>query len=527
MPVYALLPLRSVQCEDSGGRRVLLLMEANMRTFNQLAVSSSRNWSSHQQAVFDDVEHGQGHTVVLARAGSGKTTTILEGLRRVPSRAEILMVAFNKSIERELASRAPRGVEVRTLHSFGLRVLQKAYGKVDKDEDKVQRLIREKVGDVSLDQRLALCKGVALAKYTLAQTPKEICDLIYRFELDVPEDEEKGFADLVLALLDECARRPQVIDYDDMIWLPVRLGLRPRRYDRIFVDETQDLNRCQVELALRACNPGGRVCAVGDDRQAIYSWRGADPRAVPRLIDRLNAKVLPLSVTYRCTRAIVKIANEIVPDLEAAPGAEEGTVLAVGEERMKREARPGDFILSRTNAPLVNLCLGFLAEGRPATVAGRDLASGLTTLIRKSRAGSVTALCRWIDDWAEQEADRLERHGKDSGGPKDKAACLRRLAQGAKSVDEVVHTIDALFTDKDERSQIVLSTTHRAKGLERDRVWVLEDTFRRNSVEEDNLWYVAVTRARRELHLVQTAAAAQAPAPSPAAPAAPPARSAA
>jgi len=148
----------------------------------------------------------------------------------------------------------------------------------------------------------------------------------------------------------------------------------------------------------------------------------------------------------------------------------------------------------------------------PATVAGRALASGLTTLIRKSRAASVPTLCGWIDEWAEQEADRLKRHGKDGSGPKDKAACLRRLAHGVKSVDEVVHTIEALFTDKEERSQIVLSTTHRTKGLERDRVWVLEDTFRPNS-EEDNLWYVAVIRARRKLHLVQTAASAQAPAP--------------
>jgi hypothetical protein len=276
--------------------------------------------------------------------------------------------------------------------------------------------------------------------------------------------------------------------------------------DRVFVDETQDLNRCQVELALRACAPGGRICAVGDDRQAIYAWRGADPEAVPRMIDRLDAKVLPLSVTYRCARQIVKVANEIVPDLEAAPGAAEGLVANATEDRLKREARPGDFILSRTNAPLVGLCLSFLAEGRPATVAGRDVGAGLTNLIRKSRARSVPELCAWVDDWAKQEAKRLEQKGKDRSGPKDKADCVRKLAEGARSVDEVLNTIQTLFSDKDDGSRIVLSTTHRAKGLERDRAWVLRDTYRRNSTEEENLWYVAVTRAKRELLLVQSAA---------------------
>jgi DNA helicase-2/ATP-dependent DNA helicase PcrA len=465
------------------------------------------SWSGYQRSIFRDVEVGDGHTVVLARAGSGKTTTILEALRHVPSGARVLMAAFNKSIERELAKKAPPRVEVRTLHGYGLSLVRGACGKAEIDEAKVPMLIEEKLGaGLPLQQRHALQRGVELAKATLAETAGEVRRLIDDFDLGVPDGKEGEFAEHVLDLLDACAANTQIVDFDDMIWLPIRLGLHPRTFDRVFVDETQDLNRCQVELALRACAPGGRICAVGDDRQAIYTWRGADPEAVPRMIERLDAKVLPLSVTYRCARAIVQVANEIVPDLEAAPGAAEGLVASTTEERLKREARPGDFILSRTNAPLVGLCLHFLAEGRPATVAGRDVGAGLTSLIRKSQARSVPELCGWVDDWAKQEAKRLEQKGKDRTGPKDKADCVRKLAEGARSVDEVLNTIQTLFSDKGDNSRIVLSTTHRAKGLERDRAWVLRDTYRRSSTEEENLWYVAVTRAKRELLLVQSAA---------------------
>lgn len=90
---------------------------------------------------------------------------------------------------------------------------------------------------------------------------------------------------------------------------------------------------------------------------------------------------------------------------------------------------------------------------------------------------------------------------------KDNAECVWRLAQGAKSVLEVLGKIEMLFSDLDKQCHILLSTTHKAKGLERERVWLLESTYRRGaSVEEDNLWYVAVTRAKRELRLVQAAA---------------------
>jgi DNA helicase-2/ATP-dependent DNA helicase PcrA len=290
------------------------------------------------------------------------------------------------------------------------------------------------------------------------------------------------------------------------VWLPVVLGLRVPQFDRVFVDETQDFNRTMVELALMACAPGGRICAVGDDRQAIYGFRGADERAIPSLITRLDAKRLALSVCYRCAKSIVRLAAETVSDIEVAPGAEIGIVDKVGEGRMLEQARPGDFVLSRTNAPLIQLFFRFVSKSVPVKVAGRDVGARIADLVSRSRADTVDALTRRIEQWRRRERARLEAQDPpgDTDTVDDMAECVTILAAGARSIAEVDARIKDIFAE-DAKSEdlLILSSTHKAKGAERQRVWLLEDTYRNKpSVEEDNLWYVAVTRAQRELYLV-------------------------
>src|ERR1700690_3946522 len=105
-----------------------------------------KKWSPQQKAVFENVANGTGHTVVLARAGSGKTTTIVEAFNHVPEGASVLMIAFNKSIATELQSRAPAGVEVSTLHSFGLKAIMRQ-GPARIDNDKMDRILVDGLGD--------------------------------------------------------------------------------------------------------------------------------------------------------------------------------------------------------------------------------------------------------------------------------------------------------------------------------------------------------------------------------------------
>ena len=289
-----------------------------------------------------------------------------------------------------------------------------------------------------------------------------------------------------------------------MIWLPVVCALRPWQYDRVFCDEVQDFNAAQIELILRAVKPNGRICAVGDEAQAIYVFRGADSRSISNLIERLGAHVMPLSVTYRCARKIVAEANRYVPDLEPGPNAVQGEVHNCNEESMKLLAKAGDFILSRANAPLVGLCLGFLREGRRASVQGRDIGAKLAGLVKKSQATNVADLTGWISVWKSKECERLAKKEEDTTTVEDTAATIDALCENALSVAEVLARIESLFSDDDDEARIVLSTTHKAKGLERNRVFMLRDTYLRKDTEEERaLAYVAITRAREVLWYVR------------------------
>jgi DNA helicase-2/ATP-dependent DNA helicase PcrA len=478
---------------------------------------TGRVWSVYQTAIYADIAEGDDHTVIRARAGTGKTSTLVEGFKYVPKGKTVLMVAFNKKIKEELLSRQaagelPGAVDINTFHGFGFAACRSAFRSQlvqDKTFDICMRMLPERE---QKDLRTALLKAVAFAKGCLASTEDEVRSMLDGMLNDGQiewtwGDEEERFISAVLTVLAECRESPEIVDFDDMVYLAVACKTRIRQYDFVFIDELQDLNRAQRKLALMACKKGGRIIAVGDNKQAIYAFRGADSNSMDQLIEELEAKVLPLSVTYRCASSIVDVAKQIVPDYEAAPGAERGEVLDVDLEYLKAHAGPGDFVISRANAPLLGLCLAFLKAGKPASIAGRDVGASLRSLIEKSKASTTVELTRWLDDWRGNEIERLSKRERPSESAieavLDKVESISALSEGAKSVPEVLAKIESLFSDKDDYGRIVCSSCHRSKGLERDRVWLLADTFRAGKNEEEaNLWYVAVTRARKSLMLV-------------------------
>jgi DNA helicase-2/ATP-dependent DNA helicase PcrA len=467
-----------------------------------------RNWSTYQLAVFANVATGTGHTVVNAVAGSGKTTTIEEATNHIPKGLSTLFVAFNKAIAVELGRRLQgRPVEVSTLHSYGLKCITANLGRLRIDGHRVDSFCSAIHGTDSKtwDLRRDLAKTVSLAKGALASDEEQIDAIIDAFEIETAQNGARaGFIKDVLKILEQCTSTEDGrIDFDDMIWLPLVLDLKQRKFDRVMVDETQDLNPAQIELTLRACKEGGRILAVGDPRQAIYRFRGADERAFDNVKERLSATELPLSVCYRCCAAVIREAQELVPTIEAAPGAEEGEVRTSSFKEMKKGAGPGDFVLSRTNAPLVSLCMYFIAEGRKAAIQGRDIGASLAVLVKKSKAKNVEALRSYVEGWCEKECSRLAAKRRDTQAIEDKAACILALSEGSETVKDVLDRIESLFSDTADESRIVLSTTHKAKGLERDRVWMLSATYmKRPGIEESCLYYVAVTRAKRVLVLV-------------------------
>lgn len=464
-----------------------------------------RSWSKYQQDIFADIASGTGNTQVDALAGTGKTSTIVEGFYYVPKEKNSLMCAFNKSIQTELEARAPSEVSVKTLHGLGYAACRKAFPKLGQpDSKKLDGYIKADRGDEdNYELRTNLAKAISLAKGYLANSAEQVDEIIDRHQVDICSDAREQFTTTVLRVMEATKKDTGRVDFDDMIWLPNVLNLRLEKYGMVFIDEAQDLNSAQINLALNSVNANGRIISVGDQNQAIYSFRGADSNAINNIVERLGSKRMPLSVTYRCAKNIVEIAQSIVPEIEAAPNAEEGSVDEIAVNQMEHLVKPGDFILSRVNAPLIKWCLALLKARVPANIQGRDMGQQLSSLIKKSGAKSVDQFLSWLEEYENTEVARLTKIRRDASVIADKAECLRVLCDGAKTLDEVKDNINHLFKDGDDKDRVILSSTHKAKGLERDRVFMLRDTYRiGKGVEENNLAYVAYTRARKQLYLV-------------------------
>lgn len=240
----------------------------------------------------------------------------------------------------------------------------------------------------------------------------------------------------------------------------------------------------------------------------IYGFRGADSAALDRFKTDLKATVLPLSVTYRCPRAVVDLARRIVPDFEAAPGAIEGVVACVSEKDFLARVSEGDAVISRTNAALTKYCMMLLGKGRRARIIGRDLGSKLDAMLARTCTNDVRVALEELGRYVDEESERLIAARKDDKAEElvDNLEALRAISEDTGSVEAMRRKIAALFDD-DERAAdkgiIPFMTVHKAKGLEFERVWMFESTFRLSSTEGENLYYVAATRAQRELYLVQ------------------------
>jgi len=303
-------------------------------------------------------------------------------------------------------------------------------------------------------------------------------------------------------------QKRNIIDFDDQLWLPVVLNLNPPKYDFMFVDEAQDLNKAQYLLIEKSLTPKGRVVFIGDEFQAIYMFRAAMPDSMELCASRFNTLELPLATTYRCGKKIVEVANRMVKDLKAHESNGEGIVSYANTEQMIEKVQPGDFILSRKNAPLVSTCMKLIRAGKPANIAGRDIVEGLKIFIKKSKKRTIETFLEYVDNWEKSEISKLVNKKADESyieAVKDKADVFRILSENKKSVDDVLKGIDSIFSNFTSDKMVVLSSTHKAKGLERDRVFMLEDTYKPNSksVEEKNLWYVAVSRSKNELVFVK------------------------
>ena len=483
--------------------------------------------SKFQEKIFDFVKNGKGNAVIDAVAGSGKSTTIVRALSLISSTLQILFLAFNKAIVEELKIKVGNkpNVMISTLHSLGFKSLRNTFRRIQVDSKKYYTYLNNaiKYGGIKPEKRLEweeqgeyrsnLLKLTDLARVNLCETVADLFEVATKHRIFLYDNELEVVMNIVLPWGKD---NISVIDYTDMIWLPNVLNVRVEQYDFVFIDECQDLNAAQRELFLKAVKDNGRFVAVGDPRQAIYGFAGADVDSFELLKAIPNTKLLPLSVCYRCDSKIINLAKDIVPQIEVKPLANEGTV---NREAKVEDIKDGDMVVSRVTAPLVALCMNFIARGVKAYVKGRDIGQNLANMLKNTKRQYFEDTVKIFNErLAKVESKIMSKTGCSQEEARedniyrsmeDKITAIITIAGDLKTTDAVINRINTIFSN--EGQGIVFSTVHKAKGLEAERVFILrEDKFYLKHAmrtawgreQERNLVYVAYTRAKNYLGFI-------------------------
>ena len=468
--------------------------------------------TNEQEEIWKEIANGEGHVMVYAGAGTGKTTTIVQSAKSVRGRKGFL--AFNKKISTELGEKLPSDCEAMTFHSLGFSAIKMQNRGSRVDNKKVYKIIKSVLG--KYNSAPALNKLVSLSKSALvdANDKDSLLALIdeYNIEFDGLSDRTTAL-EYFPTIINNCMDT-SVVDFDDMVWLPVVMDLTVKHYDVLFVDEAQDFNEVQRKLILKSCN-GGRMIVVGDPKQAIYGFRGADSgsmdifRSTLAKSDR-GVKIFPLSITWRCPSSVVAEANRFFKDYTCREDAPEGEVNA----NVSFNPSVGDLVLCRTNAPLVGECFNLIAQGVPAYVLGRDIGYSLKLLVNKVTENGSMRIEQFIPQFnahVQVASEAFRRADKDKAveSLQDKAQCILHLTGNTNTVQGLLDNINKIFGDGKKRG-VIFSTIHKAKGLEADNVWILKPEIMphpmaksvSDKAQERNLCYVAITRAKKTLNYV-------------------------
>lgn len=529
------------------------------------------NLNEQQQAVVDWIVRGSGSLNLIARAGCGKTFTLVRGAIRAiveNNLGELAIMAYNKSagdefkdriaaMAKEAASEGNRSlsanlgdwrkVQAGTVHSFGFGAVRKWSPGVKVDAKKVQTILTNLAGgdatSIYATESAPILQLVSLAKQSAFGFSTGIDNRGAWYNLaehhavnDMTDDAtiDEVIEASIVVLRASIRLDRDVVDFDDMVLAPLVHNIRMWPKDWILIDEAQDTNAARRALALKMLKPRtGRLIAVGDDRQAIYGFTGADSDSLDLIARELSSKTLPLTITYRCPKAVVAEANRLVPDLVAHETAPEGVVRRSADAcedahgavvRWFQVETPGpqDAALCRNTKPLVDTAYAMLGAGIGCRVEGREIGEGLVKLAtRWKRVHTLQALEDKLVEYRDRETQKWQAKGREdrAQAAEDKVEALlsinRSLVKDGKNdVQDLVDWIRSLFGDTQPGeipNVVTLSTIHKSKGREWDRVFLLYRSTTLPSKwarkpwqmdQETNLEYVAITRAKRELIFV-------------------------
>lgn len=451
--------------------------------------------TDEQEAVVEAALGGR-DLKVQAFAGSGKTATLAaaaRALRAARPRARILYLTFNRALALEARARLPGGVRVLTNHGlafaavgapFAGRLVPSIFGlrSAVQSLPEVRRLCA--FGFDPDDAALTVLAAVEAFLHSADPEPRPD-----HVPLPLRDDEELvratvSAARLVFRALADPAG-PLPITHD--VYLKLYQLSRPRiPADVILFDEAQDANPAMLDILLRQ---PAQLIFVGDDHQQIYGFRGAVDG-----LSRFSGRPLYLTRSFRFGREIAGFASTLLRRFKGETRTVEGNPLI--PSRVGPLPAP-DVVLTRTNAGAVLAVLALADAGFRVGLAGpvRELLAQLEAL-RRLRAGAPPAHPDFAPFRSFDELVRFVRRHPAAG--RSLAPWVRLAEAYGDRISGIIRRLEvAVQTDP----QVLVSTAHRAKGREWDRVRIGPDFHpgRNPPPEEVNLAYVAATRARRYL----------------------------
>lgn len=275
------------------------------------------------------ISHGTGPMLVLAGPGSGKTTVIIQRIRRLTEKMgvspyRILVITFTKAAAEQMKTRyaalqGKTGVMFGTFHSIFFRILRQACGysleqvlSEDERRNTMQKLVTE--ARISVQDQEEYIQQF-FSQYSLMKNQlQDVSDFVPE---GLPKDEFVALS----KKFDGWKRRNEKIDFDDMLtecYEVLSQDEKTRkmwqdRFDYILVDEFQDVNRAQYACLQMLAAPKNNLFVVGDDDQSIYGFRGASPSFMldfPK--DFPGTEKVFLDVNYRCSGRIIRLASQVI-----------------------------------------------------------------------------------------------------------------------------------------------------------------------------------------------------------------------
>ncbi|MEW6581794.1 MAG: ATP-dependent helicase [Actinomycetota bacterium] len=473
-----------------------------------------RELDAEQLAV---VESARGRALVLASAGSGKTRAIVHKLAHLVetgTRPEsVALLTFTRRAAREMVRRAETacgvdlgGMTAGTFHAVAARILRRfgplvgippTFTVLDgEDQADLVRLARD-AAVAGREERRSLPGPAVLAGWfgLAAETGRPLPDVVVEQNPRVADRMEE-----IVEIAGEYARRKTEMcacDYADLLVHADRLLEGDDRARRalaetltwVLVDEFHDVNPIQARIAERLAGPGGNLVAVADPDQSIYSWRGADPRAVERFLAVPGTDVYPLSTNYRSSPEIVAFAQANLPAgnpfgkrlraerpargvppvvAHVASVADEAAFVTQRIADLVTDGRePGDIgVLFRAHHHSVDLQLALTAAG-----VEFELYSG-ARFVESAHVKDVLAFCRMRHNPADELAWRRALGLFDRVGER---AAARVWAAVAGAPDPLRAVADVAVTGAAAPSMAVFaSVAARVAALERPEAIVLE-----------------------------------------------------